>query len=172
MEKRVALLADGNTSDLYASFCAVKLARRMEARLLSILLMPDRHAISGNSCSERWQSCSPSEFLSLISSLGNFEGVQLSYNLIDERDEDSLVEFLVESKITCLIMGTVNQDDFDKKQKWLSALVKRICQNRRWYMGEDLTVFLAKPWSEKDFKKVLKQISSDCCLYPIEMVFG
>ncbi len=172
MGKRVALLADGSNSDLYASFCAVKLAKRMEAKLLSVLLMPDKQHQAEIDGSDRWQTCSPAEFLYLISSLGNFEGVQVSYHLIDEEDEENLVEFLVSNKITCLIMGTMDQKDFDKKQKWLPGLVKKICTSRHWYLGDDLTVFLARPWSERDFKKVLKQISSDCSLYPIEMVFA
>lgn len=148
MGKVIALLADGSNSDLYACFCAVKLARKMEGKLLSVLLMSDKNENPAQESSERWQACSPSEFLYLISSLGNFEG-----------------------KVPCIIMGTQDQEDFDKKQKWLSQLVQKIYTNRRWYLG-DLTVFLAKPWSEKDFKKVLKQLRSDCSLYPIEMVFA
>ncbi len=171
MGKRVALLADGSNSDLYASFCAVKLARRMDAKLMSILLVVERHDGQNNSDVERWQACSPAEFLYLVSNLGNFEGIRLSYHLIDEADEDSLVEFLVASKITCIIMGTQDRKDFEEKQAWLSGLVQKIYGNRRWYLG-DLTVFLARPWGEKDFRKVLNQISSDCSLYPIEMVSG
>ncbi len=171
MGKVIALLADGSNSDLYACFCAVKLARRMEAKLLSVLLMSERNENPPRESSERWQACSPSEFLYLISSLGNFEGVEVSYHLIDERDEENLVEFLISKKVPCIIMGTQDQEDFDKKQKWLSQLVQKIYANRHWYLG-DLTVFLAKPWREKDFKKVLKELSSDCSLYPIEMVFA
>jgi len=169
MGKRIALLADGSNSDMYASFCAVKLARRMEAKLLSILLMPEKQGKTREQDSERWQSFSPSEFLYLISSLGNFEGVGVSYHLIDEKDEDNLVEFLVSNKVSCMIMGTQDHQDFEEKQKWLLGLVQKIYRNRHWYLGE-LTVFLAKSWSEKDFRKVLKQLSSDCGLYPVEMV--
>ncbi len=171
MGKVIALLADGSNSDLYASFCAVKLARRMEAKLLSVLLMPEKQQNTGPDNPGHWQACSPSEFLYLITSLGNFEGVNVSYHLVDDGDGEDLVEFLVSKKISCLIMGTQDQQDFERKQKWLSGLVKKIYGNRHWYLG-DLTVFLARPWDEKDFRKVLKQLSSDCSLYPIEMVFA
>ena len=138
---------------------------------MSILLMPEKQREQGKCEEERWQACSPAEFLYLISGLGDFEGVQVSYHLIEQKDEENLVEFLISNKITCLIMGTQNRGDFDEKQKWLSQLVQKICGNRRWYLG-DLTVFLARPWDEKDFRKVLKQITADCGLYPIEMVFA
>ena len=169
MGKRVALLADGSNSDLYASFCAVKLARRTDATLFSLLIVPNRLALQdGISPNESWNYFSPSFFLQLVSGLCELEKVNSSYHFIETRSDKSLVEFIVSQKISCLIAGTVNDKDFDKKRKWLARIVNEVCSHPRWYFGE-LTVFLARPWSDEYFKKVLRQINADCTLYPIEI---
>ena len=169
MGKRVALLADGRNSDLYASFCAVKLARRMDATLFSLLIVPDRPDLKGDSFGEGgWNDFSPSSFLQLVSGLCGLEKVSSSYHLIETGSDENLVEFLVSQKISCLIAGTVNDEDFDRKREWSARIVKKVCSHPNWYLGE-LTVFLARAWSDECFRKVLRQINADCTLYPIEI---
>ncbi len=169
MGKRVALLSEGRNSDLYAGFCAVKLARRTEARLYSLLIMPEHTGPrEGVAMGERWNEFSPSAFLQLVGGLCELEKVNGSYHLIERSPEENLVEFIVAQKISCLIVGTVNDEDHDRKRDWLSGIVNRVCSHSKWYFGE-LTVFFARPWSDERFQKVLRQINRDCTLYPVEM---
>jgi len=168
MAKRVALLADGRNSDLYAGFCAVKLAKRMDATLFSLLIVPERQGLKREFCEEGWSDFSPASFLQLVSGLCGLEKVSSSYHLIETGSDKNLVEFLVSQKISCLIAGTINDKDFDRKREWSARIVKKVCSHPNWYFGE-LTVFLARPWSDECFKKVLRQINADCTLYPIEI---
>ena len=169
MAKRVALLADGRNSDLYAGLCAVKLAKRMDATLFSLLIVPDRLGIKDDTSGEEgWSDFSPSSFLQLVSGLCGLEKVSSSYHLIETVSDENLVEFLVSQKISCLIAGTINDEDFDRKREWSARIVNKVCSHPNWYFGE-LTVFLARPWSDECFKKVLRQINADCTLYPIEI---
>ncbi len=171
MGKRVALLMDGHDSDLYASFCAVKLAKRMDAELFSVLLIlksdvSDLQAVRSNG---PWSNFSPSALWQLVSGLCSLEQVQVSYHMLRKVSDGELVDFLVDYKISCLIAGTLNDDDFDKKRDWLSKIVKKVSFHPEWYLS-NLTVFLARPWDDDFFQKVLQQINADCSLYSIEIV--
>jgi len=170
MGKRVALLVDGHDSDLYASFCAVKLAKRMDAELFSILLVSksDESGLQAIRSSGPWSNFSPSALWRLVSGLCNLEQVRVSYHMVKKVPEAELVDFLVDYKISCLIAGTLNDEDFNKKRDWLSKIVKKVSFHPEWYLS-NLTVFLARPWNDDFFQKVLQQINADCSLYPIEI---
>ncbi len=170
MGKRVALVADGRSSDLYASFCAVKLAKRMDADLYSILLVSKsgESGLQPTYLDETWSDFSPSVLWQLICGLSSVEGVHVSYHLINRGSEQELADFLVLHKISCLITGTLNDKDFDRKKHWSAKIVEEVGRHPRWYLG-NLTVFLAKPWNDESFKKILRQISAECNLYPIEI---
>ncbi len=169
MGKRVALVADGSNSDLYACFCAVKLAKRMDASLFSTLLLPrsDR-GYSGCETGEGvWNDFSPSSLWQLISGLCSLEDVYASFHLLPKESDTELVDFLVSNKISCLISGAAD-DEFEYKKEWSSRIVRGVIGHPKWYLGNP-TVFLAKPWNDESFRKILKQLSSDCSLYPIEI---
>ena len=172
MRKRVALLADGRNSDLYASFCAVKLAKRMDATLCSILLVPDPTEFETKEempdMGSTWKDFSPSFFLQLVSGLCGLEKVENSYHLIEDASDDALIEFLVSQRISCLIAGSLDEKDFHQKKRWSSLLMGRVQDHPGWYWGA-MTVFLARPWTDECFKRILKQIDADCSLYPIEI---
>ncbi len=171
MVKRVALIVDGHDSDLYASFCAVKLAKRMDAELFSVLLVSksERPGPQPNASSGAWSNFSPSALWRLVSGLCNLEQVRVSYHLVQRLPDSELVDFLVDYKISCLIAGALSDKDFDNKKDWLSKIVKKVSLHPRWYFW-NLTVFLAKPWNEEFFKKILQQIDVDCSLYSVEIV--
>jgi len=170
MVKRVALIADGSKSDLYACFCAVKLAKRMDASLFSILLLPrsDQGYLGWETGDGVWNEFSPSSLWQLISGLCSLEDVQASFHLLPKDSDAELVDFLVSNKVSCLIAGAADDDEFEYKKEWSSRIIKGVIGHSKWYMGNP-TVFLAKPWNDESFRKILKQLSSDCSLYPIEI---
>ena len=160
MGKAIALLLDGGSSDLYASLCAIELAKRVSSDIHAMAVRLEEPVAETHGMKEcvsirgRFFT-DPDESLKMVVRLGDCKGVNIYPYLIETSQEEVLIDFLTQTRVSCLIVGAINQDVSNEKEKWLSKLRRRLCQGNQWYFGPFWTL-VAKPWEDEVYKHMLE----------------
>lgn len=160
MSKGIALLLDGGSSDLYASLCAIELAKRISSDIHAVAVHveePVAETYGGKEyVSIRGRSfIDPNESLKMAIRLSDYKGVKIYPYSIETSREEVLIEFLTQTRVSCLIVGADNQEVSNEKEKWLGKLRRRLCQGNQWYFGPFWTL-VAKPWEDEVYKHMLE----------------
>ncbi|MGC9021981.1 MAG: hypothetical protein ACP5J5_02535 [Dissulfurimicrobium sp.] len=163
MGKGIALLLDGGSADLYSSLCAIELAKRVSSDIHAAALHIDESFLEIGGLESvpapRRFSADPNESLKMVIRLGDYRGINIFSYAIDAGNEDSLIDFLIHTRVSCLVVGAVDSETSLKKEKWLGRLRRRLYQGGRWYFGSFWTL-IARPWEDEVYKNMLEIMGS------------
>lgn len=159
MSTEIALILDGNNSDLYSSLYATELAKRVGAHI-HVIIVPTyepSNDTKGNHAAKKTCTADLMDSLKIVIRLGVYKQIKISSYIIETNVEDILIEFLKQRHIFCLITGANDEGIAKEKKEWLDRIKIRLTQDNKYHLKPFWTL-VATPWKDKIYYHMLEKM--------------
>jgi hypothetical protein len=93
----------------------------------------------------------------LVSRFGEIEGVKVGCHRLEMGgDHQELIEFIIEHRIVCLMMGAKDEAARLELRRWAAFLRQELFKQERWFFRSFWTV-VSEPWDRRTFDRVLER---------------
>ncbi|MDA8164338.1 MAG: hypothetical protein M0017_04825 [Desulfobacteraceae bacterium] len=152
MNRGIAVLLQGTHADLFACLRALELAARTRGELHAIAIEPPMHHEEG-----RLRLDAIRELQKLGIWFGEVEGVKVACHRLEAADDHRpLIDFIIDHRIVCLMMGAKDQAAREELRRWAALLRQELPKQERWYFRSFWTL-VTEPWDGRTFDRVLER---------------
>jgi hypothetical protein len=158
MKSGIALLLRGSSADLSATFYAIELARRT-SRVVHAVFMerdgerPHTEMLSREEKENDAQICTQ-QFISLAHWLGDVEEVAVHIHMLESPAFDTVVRFICEYRIFCLILAAECQGRVEETAEWIERIRCRLTGETDCFLPP-LWSLIIKPWDDPALQHII-----------------